>query len=300
MATESKTKREAKVVTIKRLEKRVTTVHLLLHDLLMNRATKKMMEELLLPKATTNRAGRATTLKHDPVSEFRDSVYICRDQSAPTLIHFPSGAFKGAISSAALRTPGATKTEIGQLVQIITPTVYIYGIPLLDMRVVKQAGIRQTPDVRTRALFRTAACSIEAAHYAPVSDVDLMNLVANGGEIIGIGDGRPEKGKLACGKFELVAFDDERFQQLLKHGARAAQIKALENPVAADVDSEELLAWYESEIVKRGREGERRSTTMTEMVESITGSGLAGGNGNGKGHGTLGRKRRSQQRSAQK
>lgn len=298
MATESKTttKREAKIVTIKRLEKRVTTVHLLLHDLLMNRATKKMMEELLLPKASTNRAGRATTLKHDPVAEFRDSVYICRDQSAPTLIHFPSGAFKGAVSSAALRTPGATKTEIGQLVQVNTPTVYIYGIPLLDMRVVKQAGIRQTPDVRTRALFRTAACSIEYAHYPPVSDVDLMNLVANGGEIIGVGDGRPEKGKLACGKFELVAFDDDRFQQLIKHGARAAQIKALENPVAADVDSEELLAWYESEIVKRGRESERRSATMAEMVENITGSGLASGNGNGK----LGRKRRSQQRSTQK
>jgi hypothetical protein len=258
MATSTKEKRE---VTIQRLKEHRMTIYFYGNDLVMNRPTKKMWEQLLLPPIRSNRAGRAAVLKHDPVAEFRDSVYMCRDESAPTLFHLPGGAFKGAGKQAALDTPGATKAEIGRLVQVVTPTIHIYGIPRLFMTIVKQAGISKTPDVRTRARFSEFCCAVEFKFYQPITDVDVLNLYANSGMVTGVGDGRAEKGgALQCGSFEPVDPSDQRYQLLVKHGGRAKQLEAIQNPVAFDDTSEEMLAWYESEIVRRGRDSERKTT----------------------------------------
>lgn len=255
------TTKEKREITIQRLKQQKITIYFYGRDLLMNRPTKKMWEQLLLPPTRTNRAGRAAVLKHDPVAEFRDSVYMCRDGSAPTLFHVPSGAFKGSGTQAALDTPGATKAEIGRLVQVVTPTIHVYGIPLLFMNIVKQAGISKTPDIRTRARFREFCCAVEFSFYQPIADVDVLNLYANAGMIGGIGDGRVGKGgALQCGVFEPIDPDDERYQRLVKTAGRSAQLKAIQHPVAFDDDSEEMLAWFETEIVRRGRESERRTT----------------------------------------
>ena len=66
--------------------------------------------------------------------------------------HLAPGAFKRAIATAALRTPGGNKTEIGQLVSIADP-VFVWGIPSLHSAMVRQGGISKTPDVRFRPIF---------------------------------------------------------------------------------------------------------------------------------------------------
>jgi hypothetical protein len=49
----------------------------------------------------------------------------------------------------------------------------------------------------------------------------------------------------------VVSEDDPRLLGLMKYHGRKAQLAAMEHPVAADEDTEELLAWFESELVRR-------------------------------------------------
>src|SRR5262245_12142908 len=143
--------KDVQVIEIQRLETGTTELCLLGKNLLMNRMPKKAWEQLLLPPRQVNRRARQATLKHNPPEEFRDAIYKCRDDKAPTYIHMPDGSIKRAISQAAIDIPGATKAEIGRLVQVITPTIHIWGRPYLHMGIVRMANVGRTPDVRTRA-----------------------------------------------------------------------------------------------------------------------------------------------------
>jgi len=218
----------------------------------MNRMTKKVKEELLLPTCKLNKAAREAILKHNPPMEFRDSIYRCRDEHAPTLVHFPENAFKKAMAQAAIDTPGATKAAIGRLVQVIDPTVHIFGIPYLYMAVVRQAGMQKAPDIRTRALFPLWGCLLTIQYIRDlIREQDIANLLANAGMIVGIGDGRTEKGTFNYGQWELVHEDDKRLRDLMSKGGRKAQLAAMETPQCYDEDSQELLNFFHTEIVRR-------------------------------------------------
>jgi hypothetical protein len=229
------------------------TAHLLgTSPLLMNRFQEKEKRRLLLPPRAQNRAARATSLKHDPLAEFRGSIYRCRDENAPTLVHLPDNSIKKAMAQAAIDTPGATKAEIGRLVTIQSPTVHLYGVPHLHMTMVRQADIKKTPDVRTRAYFPQWAVKLDIRYIRDLVTMDdILRLLSNAGIITGIGDGRQEKGSFSFGLWEIVAHDDRRWREIVKNGGRAAQVEAMENPVFADEESAELLGWYDSEILKR-------------------------------------------------
>src|SRR5579863_7996326 len=73
--------------------------------LIFNRMAEKAKRELLLPKGRKTAADRAATLKHDPISEYRNSVYRYADDAHPTRLCFPAPAFKGAMMTAALDLP---------------------------------------------------------------------------------------------------------------------------------------------------------------------------------------------------
>lgn len=228
------------------------TFHLLgKSTLLMHRMPEKAWHELLLPAPKKNAAERTMTLKHDPYAEFRSSVYRNRDAGAPTRFHMPNGAFKKAMASAAIDIPGATKSQIGRLTDI-EGEVHVYGLPLLHCAIVRQSGMQRAPDVRTRAAFRTWACKITVAFVANlIVESQVANLLNAAGTIIGIGDNRPEKGADSFGKFEVVDPNESRFLAVLKAGGAKDQTKAYDNPVAFDEDTEELLAWFDSEILRR-------------------------------------------------
>ena len=80
----------------------------------------------------------------------------------------------------------------------------------------------------------------------------IANLIAAAGITVGIGDFRPEKGAGNYGQFTVVGADDERLTHLMKTGGRAAQIAAMEDPAAYDEQTEELLAWFDVEVRRRG------------------------------------------------
>src|SRR5512139_3772325 len=79
--------------TISTLEIGVLGITPFLH----NRMSEKARHELLLPKGRKNAAERASTLKHDPVEEFRASVYRLAEDDAPTLLAVMASAFKGTM-----------------------------------------------------------------------------------------------------------------------------------------------------------------------------------------------------------
>jgi hypothetical protein len=154
----------------------------------LNRLSEKAKQLLLLPKRKTNRAGLEQTLKHDPLQEYRDSVYQNKSPGAPTRILLHGGAFKRALADVALDIPGAAKATIGRLTSIKETMINLYGEPELMMAVVRQAGIVKSPDIRTRAVIRNWACKITVGYVSSViSREDVTNLLAASGIIIGVG-----------------------------------------------------------------------------------------------------------------
>ncbi len=119
---------------------------------LHNRMSEKARHELLMPRGRKNAAERASTLKHDPVEEFRASMYRLAEDDAPTQAAMMASAFKGAMMTAALDLPGASKAQIGRLVWVEGHYIPIWGDLKLHMSVTRSADMAKTPDIRTRAI----------------------------------------------------------------------------------------------------------------------------------------------------
>jgi len=246
------TAKEEFLIEIKRLERATVEIYILGENLCCNRMPKKAKETLLLPARMTNRRAREAVLKHNPPEEFRDSIYRCRNDKAPTYLHMPNGAFKKAMAQTAVDIPGATKAEIGRLVQVIDETVHVWGRPFLYMDIVRQAGINRTPDVRTRAMLPAWAAKITVQYIRSlIREQDVINLMDAAGIICGVGDGRTEKGTFNYGTWELVAANDKRWHEIVKTQGRALQLDAMERPTPLNEDSAELLTWFHAEIHRR-------------------------------------------------
>ena len=221
--------------------------------LICNRLSEKARRELLLPKGRKNAAEKASTLKHDPLGEFRASPYTLKEETAPTLIALPGSAFKSAGRDAALRMPGGNKTEMGQLTWVTEWNVPIYGIPQIFSTIVRSADQNRTPDVRTRAILPEWCAVLHYTFVKPMlRETAVVNLLAAGGIICGVGDFRQQKGSGNFGQFRIVAADDADYRRIAKEGGRAAQRAAMDDPTAYDEETEELLSWYDAEAKRRG------------------------------------------------
>jgi hypothetical protein len=222
--------------------------------LVLNRMSEKAKHELLMPKGRKTATERALSLKHIPIDEYRASAYTLKD--GPTLLALMSTAFKGALRSAALDMPGAKKAQIGRLTYIEGDMIGIYGVPKLFMAIVRSADMNKTPDVRTRAIVPAWACQLRVTFVQPLIRAQAVaNLLAAAGITIGVGDGRPEKGAMSYGQFKIVDRDDPEFLAIVKAGGRKAQQAGLDKPVCYDLETEELLAWFEDEFAKRQLKG---------------------------------------------
>jgi hypothetical protein len=232
--------------------------------LIMNRFAQKAWQELLLPGRRENRAGLEQSLKHDPHAEYRGALYRNRDPKTPTLFHIPNGMVHGALSSAALDLPGATKAKIERLTQVLDVNINLYGTPELYMAMVRNSDINRTPDVRTRPIFPEWACTVNISYVRDsLTEQAVFNLLGAAGLIVGLGDWRPQKGG-PFGRFTLVGDDDANLRNVMKQQGRAAQQKAYDNPSCFDEDSEELLAWFDAEVRRR---------EMTGQLDKNTGNG---------------------------
>lgn len=233
--------------------------------LYFNSMSFKSKQSLLLGTRKKTEADKASSLKHNPPQEFRDSVYRWFDDDHPTRLKLPAPAFKGTMGTAALVLPGTRKTEIGRLVWVTSDYVPLWGIPKLAIDVVRSADMAHTPDMRTRAKVEEWAALVTVRFVKPnLTERAIANLLAAGGIVAGVGDYRQEKGKGNYGQFRLVDMNDPTFLRLQKTAGRVAQDAALRDIQCYDDDSRDLLEWYHEEIVKRGRDTEQKATAKEQ------------------------------------
>ncbi len=219
--------------------------------LIFNRLSEKAQRQLLCPPEKKNHAQRITTAKHSPLDEFRASPNTLLE--GDSFLAMPSTAFKGALRSVAVDMPGATKAQLGRLTYVDGEMVQIFGVPKLLMSPVRNAGMNKTPDIRSRAILPEWAAVVTIKYTTPmINRTAIFNLFAAAGTIIGIGDWRPEKGSGNYGRFNLVNEDDKAFVRIVKEGGRDAQIAAMKRADPYNTETEELLAWFDEEMDRRG------------------------------------------------
>ena len=220
--------------------------------LIYNAMSAKVRGELLLPKGKKSAAEKATTLKHDPLAEYRASVYRRMGNVGETRLTFPATAFKNAAIGAVRHLDaGVTMVQMKQLIWVCGDIVSVYGVPQLHMAVVRSADMNKTPDVRTRAILPEWCCRLRIQFVKPnLNETTLARLLEAGGLLNGVGDFRQEKGKGNYGQFEISS--EAECQDIISRGGMKAQDAALESPEFYDAETAELYGWYVEERKRRG------------------------------------------------
>lgn len=220
-----------------------------------NRMLEKAKRELLFPSGRKTAADKAAIQKHDPLAEFRNSVYHTLNDCGPTRFNFPAIGFKKALSTAALDMPSTRKTQIGRLTRVegdAAGRVPIWGAAHIFMAIVRNSDINHTPDVRTRALLRKWATRIKVHYTTPLIKHNVVvNLLATAGMTVGVGDFRQEKGTGDYGHFRLCDEDDPEFLDVIKNGGREAQDMSMQLAEPHDDETTEMLSWFIDESARR-------------------------------------------------
>lgn len=242
-----------------------------------NRVAEKAKRELLFPRGTLTKAQKASQLKHDPVQEFRDSAYR-RRVDGPTRILMKATAIKGAVSQSAIDMPtDVARAQIDRLVYVQNEMIDIWGIPLLNMDVVRNSDIGRTPDIRTRAKIFPWASRITLKFAVPMLNIhSIFTLLAASGRICGIGDFRQQKGKGSNGLYDVYDSPTEEWDEIVANGGMKAQDEAFENPQCSDPDSEDLLLWYFDELKRRRTAPTKKEKSTVEQVLAAEGLEFAG------------------------
>ena len=221
--------------------------------LIFNAVSEKARRQLLLPSGRKTAAEKASVLKHVPIEEYRNSVYYARDPNCPTAIVGKSTWFKKSAMGAALDIPGAKKTQLGRLMNVLGDEVPVFGVPELMMAVVRSADMNRTPDIRTRAILPSWCAHLTIEYAEPMlTGATIAKLLAAAGILQSVGDWRVEKGSGNYGRLSVVERDHPRVRVLMDAGGREAQKEALLNPVSYDSETESLLDWYDCEVRRRG------------------------------------------------
>ena len=217
-----------------------------------NAMSVKAKRDLLIG-AGRKTAAQKKEIKHNPEQEFRDSVY--KIKSDETLLGFPAAGVKGAMATAALETPGVTKTSVQRLIFIPHERIRIWGKPYLKMDVVRSADMNKTPDIRTRAYLPNWCAEVDIAFVTPSLSVhSVISLLTNAGMISGLGDFRQEKGKGSNGCFSVHGDDLGDMQPIWDDNVsqgREVQQLAMDNPECYDDDTRELMTLMNEERIKR-------------------------------------------------
>lgn len=217
-----------------------------------HRLSPEARMELLYPKGRKTTAERKAALKHDPIKEFRDSLYTLPDGDAYLAVK--ATAVKGAMMTAALDCEGVYKTQIGRLVYVEGSLLPLYGVPKLAMDDVRNSGRNNTPDIRTRAVLDTWAVVLQVTYQQPMLNAkSILNLLEAAGQTAGIGDWRPEKGKGDFGRFRVAEVDAPEVLAIVAAGGREVQLRAVETPGFYDDEAERLCEWFYAEVGKRGQ-----------------------------------------------
>ena len=248
----AKAKDESAEITITPLKRVTVRLRIIgTTPLFQNRMTNKFKQTMLVGGKKPSKADRAR-IKHDPVQEFRESAEILSD--GPTALGLRVVAVKAAMCTAALETPGLTKTSTQRLLFMPGEFFPLYGTPQIRMDVTRSADVKRTADVRTRAFLPRWGVEVTISFIVPQLSVQgIVALLCNAGVLVGVGDYRQEKGKGAFGYFRVIGEgeNDPEWNDLVKNHGRKAQEKALADPVYADRDTEDLMEFYGTEVKRR-------------------------------------------------
>lgn len=207
--------------------------------------------ELLRPRGKKNAAEKATTLKHEPLREYQEAAYKFTDLEADkTRMYMPAGAIKAALKDVAIDMVGTRKAQIARLTTVVGHKLPLFGVPKLVQNGVRSSDMKRTPDIRTLPILaRWAIPDVVIRHvHELVPQASIANLLANAGIIMGIGDGRQQKGYFDFGCWRLVGDDDEELLEIMAEGGKAAQDAALAEPEYYDLETEQLMTmFYEAE-----------------------------------------------------
>lgn len=249
MAKANETTQEIHVAELKRGEIRLRIIGIT--PMFQHRMAAKAMRTLLLGGGKKT-AAEKKQIKHDPLEEYRTAAEIAPD--GPTALGLRVVAIKAAMCTAALETPGMTKSGAQRLLWMPGDLAPLYGTPQLRMDVVRSADMNKTPDIRTRPFLPKWGAEVVIHYVIPqLSASAVVALLCNAGILIGVGDFRQEKGKGAFGSFRVIGEGehDAEWDDLVKHHGRKAQEAALESPEYANAETAELMAYYEAECLKR-------------------------------------------------
>ena len=253
-AAKNSTTEELQIRTIR--EGRVTFLLKGETPLVYNAMSMKVRQLLLCPPKKETKTQQNSRLKHDPIQEYRDSVYRHIGDEHATRLMFPSTAFKAALMRVASDAgQKGDKGKVGRTVYVEGDSVDVYGIPKLWMSIVRCAGQARTPDVRTRAIIPNWCAKVTVRFQEPFLNVtNIVDLFASAGRLCGIGDFRQEKGAGNYGRWDLVEANDLDFNRLAEYGGRDAQDDALANPELYDHETVQLMEWFQAEAATRGFE----------------------------------------------
>ena len=246
-------KKENVTISVSKLNQKSCTLRLIgTTPLYQNRMSAKAKQEFLVGGGKGKSKAERAHIKHDPLQEFVDAAEIIPD--GPTALGMKVIAVKAAMATAALETEGVYKTEIQRLLFMPGDLVPLYGTPHLKMDIVRQGGMNKTPDIRTRPYLPKWGTEIEMRYITPQLNLtSLFNILCNAGVLIGLGDYRQEKGKGNFGSFRVISADDQdaEWEDLITHHGRDAQQRALDNPMCADADTEDLMQHFNDEVMRR-------------------------------------------------
>ena len=251
-------KAEATEVNIVALKRAYADILILgIRPLIFHNFSEKAKRELLFPRPGRKTAAeKAQSIKHDPILEYRDSMYPVDD--GETALGFPATGFKGAAGTAALETEGVKKTQINRCLYVTGDAlngvmISIYGIPQMYMAMVRMSDMARTPDVRTRCIIPKWAAHIRVNYVQPTfNSTTIASLFVNAGIMCGVGDDRIAKGHGGYGAWEIVDETNLQYQNIVATGGREAQKAAIDNPEFYDDKTRKLYEWVVEEFKIRG------------------------------------------------
>ena len=218
--------------------------------LYLHKMSQKAQRDLLLG-GKKKTAAEKQKIKHDPIQEFRSSMYFSKERFADAAISFPSMAIKRALRTIAVEVEGVKGTQIDRLIYMPDEYIKIVGTPILRMDITRSSDIGRTPDVRTRAYLPTWGTQFILHAATPQFNIStIQTLLANAGQFIGIGDNRQERGK---GNFGTFMVTEELPGNLSLDGNKERQIEAWDHPSVDELhgDTSELLALWGKEVRNR-------------------------------------------------
>jgi hypothetical protein len=222
--------------------------------------------QLLYPPPKKNAAERASTMKHNPYEEYRAAAYrFTNDEinryplnspqiaSRAARLYMPAGSIHSALKDVAIDMIGAKKAQVGRLTSVPGLKLPLFGVPMLFSTPVRSSDQKRTPDIRILPILPQWAIPGIVIRFVGslIKEASIANLLGNAGIIIGIGDGRQQKGYFDYGSWRLAADDDKELRQIIAQGGVKAQDAALDDPAYYDLETRQLMEWFEEEKKRR-------------------------------------------------